>query len=526
MKNNVFKYILFIFIIILSIFIISIISKQGENKQGKYQSTDKKEEKVEQTLNLGIAEFDTMNPILSNNKYVQSIAKTIYEPLLTINNNYELENCLVSEWAKTSETTYVIKIKENINWSNGEKVTTEDILFTIDRLKDSNIYNTLNIIRAEIVDSMTIKIILQKEVPFFEYNLNFPIMRKKDYEVENFKNNISAQKPIGTGKYTISDIKDNQIILTKNKNYWNIENEDSQLQTIKINLYETVGDMYNDFKQGNIDLLNTNNIDLEEYIGTIGYNKVESIGREYEYLAFNMKNDILSNIEVRQAISCAINKNEIISSIYKGKYISSDFPITSTNWLYQGNKEEKYNIEKAKQILLDNGWEFKYNYWQKHINYYTRKINFKLVVNSSNSERVKVAEMIKKQLETVGIKITIIKANDYTYNNYKTRKNYDMILCGTYIGTSPDLTRYFGDGNIANFQNEEAKTIVNDLKNITDKEMQKEKYKKLYEIYTNEIPYISLFNNYDITVYNKNLVGAISANWYNMFYNISNWNKK
>ena len=189
------------------------------------------------------------------------------------------------------------------------------------------------------------------------------------------------------------------------------KNDDAIIQTIKINLYTSVGEMYNDFKLGKLDLINTENVNIEQYIGTIGYNKVEDIGREHDYLAFNMESKVLSNPEVRQAINYAIDENAIISSIYNSKYNNADFPLPSTNWLYQGNTENKNDSEKAKQILQENGWEFKYNYWQKYVNYYTRKLNFRLVVDSSNVTRVKVAEMIKQQLEAIGIKVTIIKAN-------------------------------------------------------------------------------------------------------------------
>ena len=534
MKNNILKYIFFIFIIVIVIFTIYIINNKQPDiqKQNIKNTINQEEAKVEQILNLGIAGFDTMNPILSSNKYVQSISKIIYEPLISINNNYELEGCIASEWAKISQTEYVIKLKENVKWSNGEKCTAEDVLYTIDRLKekiDHNIYiyNVQYIIKAEVVDTYTIKITLSREVPFFEYNLNFPIMSKNYYGQDNFVTSEKTKAPIGTGKYIITEIQDgSKIMLTKNEDYWNKENEDIQLQTIKISLYESVGEIYNDFKLGKLDLINTTNVNIEEYIGTIGYNKVQDIGREYDYLAFNMDNKVLSNIEVRQAINYAIDENAIISSVYNGKYTEADFPLPHTSWLYQGNKESKNDSEKAKQILQDNGWEFKYNYWQKYVNYYIRKLNFTLVVNSPNSVRVRVAEIIKQQLEAIGIKVTIIKATDNQYNNYKMYKNYDMILGGTSIGTSPDLSRYFADGNLANFNNGEAKTIVNEIKNITNEELLKEKYKRLYQIYTEEIPYISLYHSHDITAYSKSLTGSISANWYNMFYNISNWTKK
>lgn len=532
MKNNILKYIFFIFIIAIAIFAIYKINESNANKENTGEvATQKEEEKVEQKLNLGIAEFDMLNPIISKNKYAQSISKLIYEPLITINGNYELECKLASEWAKTSDTTYVIKLKENITWSNGEKFTAEDVLYTIDRLKELNtesiyVYNVQYIIQAEIIDTYTIKITLSHEVPFFEYNLNFPIMSKSYYGESNFKNSEKTKNPMGTGLYTISQIQDTQIVLKKNENYWNKENENTTIETISINLYSSIGEMYNDFKLGKIDLVNTGNINIEEYIGTIGYNKVEDIGREHDYLVLNKQNKVLSNPEVRQSIMYAIDKNTIIQSVFNGKYTEADFPLANTNWLYQGTKTSEYNAEKAKQILQENGWEFKYNYWQKYVDYYTRKLNFNLVVNSSNQNRTKVAELIKQQLEAIGIKVTIRYATDTQYQNYKTYKNYDMILCGTYVGTNPDLTTYFGENNLANYNNEEAKTILNEVKNITEKETLKQKYKRLYELYTTDIPYISLYHSYDVVAYSKDLAGSLSANWFNMFYNINSWSKK
>ena len=240
MKNNILKYIFFIFLIVIVAFTIYTINNKEEVPEGNTQKTANQEEtKVEQVLNLGIAGFDIMNPILSSNKYVQSISKIIYEPLININSSYELENCIASEWAKTTETTYVIKLRENVRWSNGGDCTAEDVLYTIDRLKEITtnniyIYNVQYIIQAEIIDTYTIKIILSKEIPFFEYNLNFPIMCKKYFGEESFKDSEKSKAPLGTGKYVISQMQDSKIILVKNENYWNKKNDETQIETIKI----------------------------------------------------------------------------------------------------------------------------------------------------------------------------------------------------------------------------------------------------------------------------------------------------
>jgi hypothetical protein len=102
---------------------------------------------------------------------------------------YALENSLAEEWSKVGNTSYVIKLKSGIKWSNGSDFSAYDVLYTIDRLKEvSSIYsyNVQYVIGAEVIDNNTIKIELDREVPFFEYNLIFPILSKSYYEGEDF----------------------------------------------------------------------------------------------------------------------------------------------------------------------------------------------------------------------------------------------------------------------------------------------------------------------------------------------------
>ena len=82
------------------------------------------------------------------------------------------------------------------------------------------------------------------------------------------------------------------------------------------------------------------------------------------------------------------------------------------------------------------------------------------MVNSENEERVRVAELIKEQLEKIGIKINIVKVNNNIYNNYLKNKNYDIILTGNIIPLYPDLNSYLGESNLSNFNNKEVSEIL------------------------------------------------------------------
>ena len=90
---------------------------------------------------------------------------------------------------------------------------------------------------------------------------------------------------------------------------------------------------------------------------------------------------------------------------------------------------------------------------------------------------------------------------------------------------TPDLTNYFAGGNLANFNNNEVKEILGVLNNITNEEELKTKYKKLYEIYEEEVPYIGIARSKIYVITNTYLNGEIDARWYNLFFKFKDWYK-
>ena len=244
-------------------------------------------------------------------------------------------------------------------------------------------------------------------------------------------------------------------------------------------------------------------------------------GREYEYLVLNTKKGVLSNKEIRQAIDLIIDRNSLNYNIYNNKYTICNYPLNYGSFLYNNTIINECNINSAKKILTENGWEYKNKAWRNK----NKKLQFTLVVNIENEKRILVAEQIKKQLEEEGIVVNIIKVDKNNYNNYLKNKNYDMILTGNIISNSPNLETYFGECNLSNFNNEELEEILKEVKEIKQEEMLKDKYLEIEQIYKEEIPFISLFSNSIFVISNKNLKGDLSCNWYNLFYNIDSWYK-
>ena len=531
MQNSYLKLIFIILIIVLGVSALYINLFWGNKKDNSslFQTNFSKEKEtlISNNIRIGIIEFDNINPILSNNKNVQDISRLIFEPLFMLTEDYKLTDALAKECSKLDNKTYIIKLKENITWQDGNKFDSSDVFFTIDILKDLEnasvyYYNVKDIEEVEKIDEYTIKIKLNKEIPYFEYNLIFPIVSSKYFDKDNFKLENKNIKPVGTGMFYISETENNSILLKKSIR----ENvtEDLKLDTITLKLYDSLTGAINAFKTGEIDIFTTSNREIEDYLKNVNYNKIEYINRNYSYISLNCSNNILSNKEVRQAINSAIDKNEIIRDVYNEKNRISNFPLDFGSYVYdKNNSVMTYDANTAKNLLLDNGWKYTSKKWRKTVKNKYLKIELNLIVNKEDSYMVKVSKKIKEQLESIGMIITIKDVDNKQYNTYLKNKNYDMILLNSSYSYSPSLDKYFGNSNIANYQNEEITDLLDEVKNSTDENEIKQKYSRIVEIYNDEVPYISLFFNQNTMIYSTNLKGNISPNSYNLFYKIENW---
>lgn len=525
--SSIFKYIFIIF----AIGIIIAAGYKIYSSQNQVAEENNEEAQADETIlkdiRIAITNYDNINPLITNNKEILNIDSLIFEPLFTLNENYELEPCLATECSKTGDNIYVIKVDNKINWQDGTSFIAKDVAYTIETIKNGNSiykYNVEHISNVEVIDASTIKLTLDANVPFFEYNLIFPIMSSTYFYGEDFYN--SSKTPIGTGKYKISNVSDNNITLVKNEKYKRFQ-EDPKIETIKINLYSSMGEAFNSFKIGNIDVLNTSNANFQDYIGTIGFNKIEYPGREFDFLALNCTDTILQDSSVRKALGYAIDKDNIVTSVFNNQRKTADYPLDYGNFLYQNQEVSSgYNAEQAKKVLEDGGWTYIKNRWKKNISGYTRTLKLKLAVTSDNEARVRVAETIKEQLKNIGIEVTINKITDNQYGKYIENKDYQMLLTGVYTSYTPDLTYYFLQGNIFNYESEKMNELMQKSLIIKNTKELSEIYQKIYSQYKEDVPFIGLYRNKNITLTSQSLTAKITPNNYTTYYNLESWYRK
>lgn len=513
--KNKFKY---IFIIIVFLILVLAIFKTFNKQENNIENSELKYEKTKMitSLRLGIAKYDSINPIITTNREIINISPLIYEPLFRFDKNFEIVDCLAEECSKINNLNYVIKLKENIKWQDGNKFDSNDVIYTVNQIKrlPKSIYypNVENIDTVEIVDNTTLKIKLNKENENFKFDLIFPILCSRQAE------NNSIQT--GTGMYKVIKDDKNIVQLEKNLEYRDIQNKNARIEKINIYKFESIGEIYNSFRIGNIDFLNTSNTDIKEYIGTMGSNLKEYKGRQCDFLSLNCDNELLKNVEIRKVLNLVIDKNLIVSKELNSNYFPSEYILDYSGYLYEDiNKNNSNNQKEAKEILERAGWKQEYGKWQKD----GKIIKLELTVSNENNERLQVSNLIKKQLEDFGIELNINEVSQKQYMTLLENKDYEIILTGIYNSYSPNVDTLYGDNNLANYKNNSVEELIENIKNITDNIELRKKYVELQNITTEECPYIFLYRSKNITAYSSNLIGEINPNSYTTYHNIETW---
>lgn len=461
MKLKYFKNIFIVTIILLilaGIYIIYI--KRGPAKNNL--ETQGKETNVIKEFSIGVTDFDTINPILSKNLEIQYLNKLIYEPLVNITRDFNVEPSIAEEWSKIDDVTYIIKLDEGKTWENGRRVQVEDVENTIEVIKKENtIYkeNVQKIGQIEKIDETTMKIYLTEPVNFFEYFLCFPIIDINTYNTEI---------PMGTGKYKYTNITENQIT---------IESPDNK---IIVKLFKNSTELYNNFTRENVDIIITKNPNYENYIGNIGFEETIIPGRTFYYILL----ENISDVNMRKWLDMATNKEKLIYNLYNKKYIPANTPLAYGSYLNLSNEKQQ---EKDQELFT-----------QKKMN---------LTISVKNEDKI-IAEKMQEQLKEYEINLRI-----QTYQNSKA----DLILKKQTTTITPDISQYFSE--------EKMKKQIKQANEIENKQILKQKYQQILNEYKEQMPFISLFFDSYIILHNNKLKGDFSGNWYNIFYNVDGWYK-
>jgi peptide/nickel transport system substrate-binding protein len=214
-----------------------------------------------------------------------------------------------------------------------------------------------------------------------------------------------------------------------------------------------------------------------------------------------------------------------VNQVYNNTVVVAGFPLDYGHYVYPHQETSAgYNPEQAKKVLEEAGWKYQYNTWRKKEGYITLKLNMTITVDETHTGRMQTAEIIQNQLEAIGMKVTIQKVSHEKYMQILQERNYQMILTGIQNGISPDVSYFFGEGNVASYQNDTALQLVQDAqKTIKDPKALQEIYKKLIDVYNKEMPFLGLYRNKQTLVTSQSVSGEMTPTFYTSYYHFETW---
>ena len=397
----------------------------------------------------------TFNLVLNQSAF--SVFGYLYEGLLTENFSQKgkLEPALSEAWEISEDKKRIIfTLRDNLKWSDGQPLTVDDVIFTYqDVYLNPKIQTDLkDILKIGISRAFpTVKKLDERRIeftvpepfaPFLRTVGGLPILPahilRETVQTTDAKGNpkflstwdtsTDPTKIIGNGPYKMESYTPNQrVIFRRNPYYWRKDTQGKPqpyVERIVLQVIENTDNQLVSFRSGQLDDLDVNPnafplLKSEEkrakftiYNGGpdsttlfLGFNLNKALNFKNQPFVDPIKSRWFNTLAFRQAVAYAIDRQTMITNIYRGlaDIQNSTIPVQSPYYLspQQGLKVYDYNPEKAKQLLLGAG--FKYNSQGQLLDAQGNRVRFSMLVKAEDIPRVNMAVQIQQDLAKIGI---------------------------------------------------------------------------------------------------------------------------
>ena len=527
-------------------------NKGGESSSGQAKDTI--------VYSMNTAPEGIFNPLISNiniDKYVTSV---VYASLMTVNDKGEQEPYLATE-SKVSDDMKKITytLNDKAVWHDGEKVTANDVAYTFKCMADPNYtggyYGDVQAVKGaeayhngeaediegiKVVDDKTIEIEFEKVYAPGVTNLgNVEIIPEHIWSKvdpgEWTKQTELLNNPVGCGPYKLTEYKTgSHVKFEAATDFFGGEVKTPNLVFKAINADTTQAE----FKGGNVDIANVESLrkaDIDaltsEGLKTVSYDNYM-----FTYMGFNLRKESLKDAKVRQAIMYAIDRQSILDNIVEGRGTIVNTPLLPSSWAYPEESEleqYKYDVEKAKSLLKEAGWEDKDGDGIVE-NANGEKLELTIDCQNDHEVRQKTATAIQESLKAAGIAVEI-DTMEYSALMDKAVANhdFDLYMMGNTLSLDPDPKPMWDSAAISNepgvigynivaYNNPETDKLIEEGNATLDQNERKSIYGEFAKILNRDVPEAYLFCQNVERVYNPGLEGY-KPSTFNEFYNVHNW---
>ena len=470
-------------LIYLSILVLLILfaCSQKENQKERIEKEEKKILTMAQK-----AEIKTLDPQKATDSVSRSIIKLINQTLVYIDNEGNIVPELAQEITKVSPKETLIKIKNDIKFSNGETLTIDDVLFSLERAKASpKMSQDLYMIESfEKVDDRTLKINTLYDAGNLLHKLasgGVAIINKKAFEKD--ENNI-----VGTGMFKLKEwVAGVRLVLERNEFF---KDSKSNIDTLVVKFVPEANSRMIMLETGEIDLArDLLPLDFKKISEDTKFTTVEIETPSNMFLGFDLRNELLADKRVRQAIAYAINNEDLVKTVFNGSASVATSPVPKITTGHNENSNNyPQNIEKAKQLLAEAG--------------YPNGFNIELFVSEDN-QRIDMAVIIQDNLKKIGINAEIKTFQWAAYVSTIENPNIIkplFIMSWNISNDDPDEVLYplyhssqiDAHTNVVFYKNEKFDNLISEARETTDKEKRMKLYEEAQDIIQEDLPHYTL----------------------------------
>ncbi len=516
---------------------------------------------------VGIAQdVESINPLFAFSVDEGSISELLYLGMAGHDWNDEKgeitsEPLLAKDWEWSADTSSVlINLRDDVNWSDGEKLTAKDVVFSFDIFSDpvidSRLFGSFDKFYTDssghIDTTKTFEVLspYQLRIKFLPhshptiFNIDLPILpehvyakiKRKDVSTSDVNKN-----PVTNGAYVLDNWDKNQT-LTLKANPGSFLYHKGIINKVIFKIIPEYNSRLTQLKKGEIDICEFIKPEDTQELKKGGNIEVVPVkGREYEYIGWNnidpdkfnkdekfVPNKFFGSAKVRRALSYAINKQEILEEYLHnyGQLAAGPVSPIFKEVINPDIKPYNYDPAEAKKLLAEDGWKDsdKDGILEKN----GTEFSFDLYIPGGNPLRNYAATVVKNDLKKVGIAVNIQTMELNTFLDNLFSKKFNAWIASWYIALPIDLKMMWYSKfsstpiNIQSYSNKDVDKILDEIEKSTNKAKIESLYKQFQEIMHNDEPVTFLYWVDDITAHNKRIKN-IDINPLGVIHHCWNW---
>lgn len=341
-------------IVILSIIMVLSFSACGGSDSGGGSGG----EQTDAVFNIATTGgYDSLNFFTTESAMVYDWMTIVYDSLIDFDENYNAIPRLATEW-ENEGNDWTFHLRDDVYFTDGEKLTSEDVKYTYEQGVNSYLFSVYcaGIESIECPDETTVVFHCTNSKPDILYQ-NTPIIPKHIWETVEDPLTFEPEELIGSGPFIYNPEKsgNGSVSFDRNPDYWG---DVPLISTLVFTEYDNSGAMAQAQKIGEVDACySLEKAQLDSLEGEEGMKVGAYDGWGFEYLGYNMLDELLGDKVIRHAIDYCTDKEYIIEMSYSGVGDVAYGPVANEGYRYEPENKRAYSVDEANRILDEAGYK-------------------------------------------------------------------------------------------------------------------------------------------------------------------------